>query len=148
MGTRSETIIYDGNHVVAQVYRQHDGYLSGHGLDLAKLCDKTIVNGIGRETNKIANGMGDLAAQVILGLKKDHKVGGIYMTAPTGDVGDWTEYVYVVRHNEADKQPTIEVYTNASGAYPFNRQSESEMIFRGSPKELIARAKQKQKEEA
>jgi hypothetical protein len=56
----------------AEIYRQYDGYPEGHGRDLAKLCDVTITNGIrlGKEAGT-ANGMGCLAAQIVMGLKRE-----------------------------------------------------------------------------
>ncbi len=85
MGTRSATIFYDDeDKPLCAIYRQYDGYPEGHGLELAKLADKTIVNGynVNQKDGKHANGMGDLAAQVIAGLKNNphHRIGGVYMT--------------------------------------------------------------------
>jgi hypothetical protein len=95
MGTRSVTIIMDddGSKELCRIYRQFDGYPEGHGRDLAKLCDVTITNGIrmGKEAGT-ANGMGCLAAQIVMGLKRDvgkesasnkSHVGTIYLE-PTG----------------------------------------------------------------
>lgn len=80
MGTRSLTAFVDdtGKEIV-RLYRQFDGYPTGHGADLVKLCDVAIVNGIGAN-KRVANGMGCLAAQVIAGLKDGP--GGIYIEAP------------------------------------------------------------------
>jgi hypothetical protein len=33
MGTKSNTIFYDGKSRIANMYRQYDGYPQGHGLD-------------------------------------------------------------------------------------------------------------------
>jgi hypothetical protein len=50
--------------------RQYDGYLRGHGLELATfLLDMKIVNGLGLERKRVANGAGCLAAQMIAQFK-------------------------------------------------------------------------------
>lgn len=95
MGTRSTTKILDeqGNHLVT-LYRQFDGYPTGHGTDLANfLKARTLVNGFGMDmTAKThANGMGCLAAQLITALKGD-QIGNIYVT----NEGDSQEYNYTV----------------------------------------------------
>lgn len=104
MGTRSLTRIYD-EHDGAEIicmYRQYDGYPSGHGAELAAfVAARTLTNGIGAP-NTSANGMGCLAAQVVAffkteGGEKAPMPGNFYLYAPgTSDVGE--EYVYEVRH--------------------------------------------------
>src|ERR1700678_2046311 len=117
MGTRSMTIVIDGNSEICRIYRQFDGYPEGHGLDLAKLCNVKMVNGIGADKN-VANGMGCLAAQIIAGLKEG--AGNIYLEPTGGAVNDWCEYVYIVRGKEGE-YPTIECSTQV-GPFPFNIQ--------------------------
>ena len=87
MGTRSLTFVYedsgDGQEPVMCMYRQYDGYPSGHGAELAEcLMPFELVNGYGddAEVNKVANGMSCLAAQMIVNFKKS--VGGFYLHAP------------------------------------------------------------------
>lgn len=96
MGTRSLTFVGDDRAVVC-MYRQMDGYPSGHGMDLYNfLKNFRIVNGIGADTDagqSIANGAGCLAAQLVANFKDGP--GGIYLY-PT-DVGDVNqEYEYYV----------------------------------------------------
>ena len=44
--------------VIVQVYKHYDGYPSGHPTQLANwLVDKKIVNGIGRDSHNVANGL-------------------------------------------------------------------------------------------
>jgi len=79
MGTRALTFVYDerGN-TILNLYRQYDGYIEGHGAELAEfLAGKTLVNGFGREEKGIANGMGCLAAQMVAHFKDS--VGGFYI---------------------------------------------------------------------
>jgi hypothetical protein len=83
MGTRSITTIidnaFDNNEEICTMYRQYDGYPSGHGKELSDFLSQfTIVNGMGLdEKRKIANGAGCLAAQIIEHFKDGP--GGIYM---------------------------------------------------------------------
>jgi hypothetical protein len=36
MGTRSLTFVYEENKPVVNMYRQYDGYIEGHGRELAE----------------------------------------------------------------------------------------------------------------
>lgn len=96
MGTRSLTVIVDGNSntEICVLYRQFDGYPSGHGAELKAFLDGfTIVNGIGERKPKLANGAGCLAAQIIAHFKAD--VGGFYLH-PAGTRDCWEDYTYTV----------------------------------------------------
>ena len=101
MGTRSLTVVeerWEGGEKteVLVMYRQMDGYPTGHGDDLATfLKDFKICNGIGvsESPTKLANGMGCLAAQIVAHFKEN--VGGIYLhPSGTRDCGE--EYIYTV----------------------------------------------------
>ena len=90
MGTRSLTKIIEvyqdekktSRQVLTTMYRQMDGYMEGHGAELAEwLAEFTVVNGIGMtETRKIANGAGCLAAQMFQHFKGGP--GAIYLYPP------------------------------------------------------------------
>jgi hypothetical protein len=85
MGTRSITRVQlDGETLVA-IYRQYDGYISGHGKDLADFLNgRRIVNGIRVGTElEVFNGPGCLAANLISFLKKEEngKAGNIYIVS-------------------------------------------------------------------
>jgi hypothetical protein len=95
----------DGNKEILCMYRQFDGYLSGHGVDLLNAFKGfRITNGISGDAKKTANGMGCLAAQVVAHFKKTSgtndynngaglQVGGFYLYAPeTREVGE--EFIY------------------------------------------------------
>lgn len=57
MGTRSTTKVFYEGIFVFGLYRQYDGYLSGHGKDLVEFMDShTIVDGISAGMEKIING--------------------------------------------------------------------------------------------
>ncbi len=94
MGTRSTTtILDDGGTPLVTMYRQFDGYLSGHGADLKKAFANTvIVNGINHKTPEdAANGMDCFAAQVIAKFKR--KIGDIYLV-PIGQTEEWNYFLY------------------------------------------------------
>jgi len=98
MGTRSLTFVYDGDTPVINMYRQFDGYPSGHGAELAEFLDgMEIVNGFGEVKPKLANGMGCLAAQMIANFKQT--VGGFYIH-PVTDTDCWQDYEYHVYENK------------------------------------------------
>ena len=83
MGTRSITRIQENGVTLTAIYRQFDGYISGHGKDLANfLRGRTIVNGYvpGTESS-VFNGPGCLAANLIAFLKRPEycAAGNIYI---------------------------------------------------------------------
>jgi hypothetical protein len=93
MGTRALTFVYnEQDNAVLNLYRQYDGYIEGHGAELAEfLAGKTIVNGYGKESTALANGMGCLAASLVAHFKET--VGGFYIHAVTDtDCGQDFEY--------------------------------------------------------
>lgn len=107
MGTRSETAFFEGDTELCRIYRQFDGDPVGHGLELAKLCNVTMVNGMSGDAD-CANGMGCLAARVIAGLKK--RPGNIYMASTVYPLDE--EYVYEVRW-EGGSLPAIKCLSGA-----------------------------------
>lgn len=85
MGTSSSIIFYgDNGKPFLNIYRQYDGYpeYPGIGYDLWNLIDgRSIVNGFGIDDSakNAANGMSDLAASVLAGLKKTSPLGNVYV---------------------------------------------------------------------
>jgi hypothetical protein len=111
MGTRSLTFVYDGTSKVMCMYRQFDGYPSGHGAELASFLGgfDAVVNGYAfNETRKVANGMGCLAAQLVANFKlvPENGVGGFYLY-PTNSKDCGQEYEY---HVYAQKVVVKETY--------------------------------------
>ncbi len=96
MGTRCLTYVYEGKTPLMCLYRQFDGYPSGHGAELADFLNKIEVgNGIpGKpEMGEFANGMGCLAAQLVAHFKKS--VGGFYIhSVENGGGVDYEYHVY------------------------------------------------------
>jgi len=131
MGTRSLTVIKeaDGKEIVV-MYRQMDGYIDGHGHDLAEFCeDIVIVNGIGvNKPRRIANGMACLAAQIVAHFKDG--AGGFYLhPAGTRDCGE--DYTYTVSQvpndGKIDGEHTVHIGVESHGA----------TVFDGSASELV-----------
>lgn len=121
MGTRSLTKVFDEQgDMVVNMYRQFDGYPSGHGKELhAFLDDRDIVNGFnpGMDGKKVSNGMSDLAAQLAWWFKQDSLLGGIYLE-PTkhGDHGQ--DYEYHIRITAQLLQVTVYRGEYRSGKKP------------------------------
>ena len=102
MGTRSLTYVFstDGSgdsKPLVCMYRQYDGYMAGHGLELAEfLAPFTVVNGLGGDTTKkVANGMPCLAAQMVSHFKGD-KPGDFYLESTELGQNLGQEYEYHV----------------------------------------------------
>ena len=126
MGTRSLTFVYDGsnsddgtNEPIMCIYRQFDGYPSGHGHELAQfLNSKTIVNGYSEQNSAEANGMGCLAAQLVVQLK--HGVGGIYIYAPMTGRDYSQDYEYHVYEDKVIVQNCNTVYDSGHNQVIFD----------------------------
>lgn len=104
MGTRAITHIFDRDDLLVSIYRQSDGYLSCHGIDIAQaLGSRRLVNGMRGDYRAIANGMGCAAALLIAHLKGDMEAGNIYINRP--DPEHIEEFIYTLRGNtmEPDK---------------------------------------------
>jgi hypothetical protein len=117
MGTRSNTVVYyewiNGNNQreevqVLNLYRQMDGYIEGHGVDLLKFLEPmTIVNGFTMGLTNIANGAGCLAAQLVAHFKDG--VGGFYIQTPMGDENE-NDYTYKIYVAESSNNISVSVY--------------------------------------
>lgn len=95
MGTRSLTALVDekGNEICV-LYRQFDGYASGHGLELAGFLKSIkLVNGFSGDRDSRANGIADLAAQVVAHFKDGP---GEFYLYPAGVRNLGENYLYTV----------------------------------------------------
>jgi len=112
MGTRSLTYVYEGETPIICMYRQYDGYLSGHGQELANFLNElTISEGISGKSDLFtyANGMGDLAAQMIVWFKKTP--GGFYIYPVEMNQDCWQDYEYhVYEKHVVVKNPTEVIF--------------------------------------
>jgi hypothetical protein len=100
MGTRSLTYVYSDGEPVVCMYRQYDGYPTGHGNEIAQFMASfdAIVNGIRvGETRKVANGMGCLAAQMVAHFKVG--AGGFYLYPTTIGQDCGQEYEYHIHED-------------------------------------------------
>lgn len=99
MGTRSTLQFVDGDHTIATIYQQYDGYPQGVGQQiLDTLVKYPIVNGYSQDqVGKVANGLGCLVGLYI----KDHKesTGNLYFV-PTIDFGTQEYNYHVVFSND------------------------------------------------
>lgn len=132
MGTRCLTVFKEANGTeICVLYRQFDGYPSGHGKELKDfLKGKKIVNGYNDDDEKNGNfnGMGCLVAQVIahfkLGNNVDPKsgykpsvIGGFYVFA-AGVRDKWEEYIYFVSPKKLNLRDEKGRFTNRISVVP------------------------------
>jgi hypothetical protein len=109
MSTRSNTVVYEDDEIILNMYRQCDGYLEGHGKELAEfLAPIRLINGIGLDSDNTdkANGMGCLAAQIVAHFKK--KAGGFYIVPPTSLCDN--DYTYEIRNFPDTDSINLKVY--------------------------------------
>jgi hypothetical protein len=133
MGTRALTFVYDGNKPIVNLYRQYDGYPTGHGAELAEFLNGfTIVNGIGAETTRTANGMGCLAAQIVAHFKES--VGGFYIhSVDATECGqDYEYHVY-----QKDKELRVRVTDRGCNMFGLTMSDTNDSIFDGSVAEFV-----------
>jgi hypothetical protein len=137
MGTRSTYRIIEQytdddkkkvvNQEICLMYRQFDGYPSGHPLETAEwLASGQVVNGYGVNVDTLLfNGAGCLAAQLVAKYKEG--VGGTYLQPLNSRGNSWEDYLYDIIVKE-DKSIEFVCYENGK------RKKE---IFRGSPSDFV-----------
>ena len=114
--------------VEVQIYNHYDSYPEGLGLNLAEfLSDFRVVNGLGSDLpDKVANGMGCLAAQLIADMKNGP--GNVYVEKPHED-RSWIDYTYYIWCKE-NKGTWISIF-----------DYDDNCIFVGEPQKLIDKYK-------
>ena len=137
MGTRSTYRIIEQftdektnkviNQEICLMYRQFDGYPSGHPCETAEwLASGEVVNGFSsNETKLIFNGAGCLAAQLVAKYKTEP--GGTYLNPLKHRGKCWEDYLYDIIVKE---DHTIEFVCYHNG----KRKTE---VFRGSPSDFV-----------
>ena len=137
MGTRSTYRIIEQftdeetnkviNQEICLMYRQFDGYPSGHPCETAEwLSTGKVVNGFSsKETELIFNGAGCLAAQLVAKYKTEP--GGTYLNPLKHRGKCWEDYLYDIIVKE---DQTIEFVCYENG----KRKTE---VFRGSPSDFV-----------
>jgi len=118
MGTRSNTVVIDDGVKLLNLYRQFDGYPSGHGAELAAfLAPITLVNGLPFGSDAVmANGMGCLADQLVAHFKSGP--GGIYIDNPNGDCDN--DYTYTIRGNTQEPSKGLTITVDGYGKQVFS----------------------------
>ena len=133
MGTRALTFVYEGDKPLVNLYRQYDGYPTGHGAELAQfLSEFHITNGISSgETRRTANGMGCLAAQVVAFFKDS--VGGFYIhSVDATECGqDYEYHVY-----QKDKELRVRVTDRGCNMFGLTMSDTNKGIFDGTVAEF------------
>ena len=133
MGTRALTFVYEGDKPLVNLYRQYDGYPTGHGAELAQfLSEFHITNGISSgETRRTANGMGCLAAQVVAFFKES--VGGFYIhSVDATECGqDYEYHVY-----QKDKELRVRVMNRGCNMFGLTMSDTNESLFDGTVAEF------------
>ena len=147
MGTRSLTKVIqiwkdedkvEKSQTITCMYRQMDGYLEGHGQDLAQwLSGYTIGNGIPvGKSEPMFNGMDCLAAQMFAHFKT--QAGGIYCVHP--DTKDcWEEYLYEISNGVVDGEEAIFITIYEKPPRGYDGWVE---IFNGTPEELLTKVRE------
>tara|TARA_B100000287_G_scaffold336199_1_gene321873 strand:+ start:541 stop:999 length:459 start_codon:yes stop_codon:yes gene_type:complete len=92
----ADTLRMSNSYDFASIYIHFDGYPQGVGTELAEhLAGYRITHGISGDTEKTANGMECLAAQVVSNLKEF--VGNVYLTLHNDSFDDaGVDYLYFI----------------------------------------------------
>jgi hypothetical protein len=116
MGTRSNTVVINDGVKILNLYRQFDGYPSGHGAELAAfLAPLALVNGYAPGAQSQANGMGCLAAQLVANFKTG--VGGFYIDNPCGSCDH--DYTYTIKGNTQTPEAGLVITEHGYGKKVF-----------------------------
>lgn len=139
MGTRSLTIVYDNyrgeddqiiQRPIINLYRQYDGYPSGHGTELAEFLTQfaAITNGIAvGETRKTANGMGCLAAQIVAHFKDGPGQFYLHSVDQTECGQDYEYHVY----ENSDNELCVQVRNRGCNMFGLTLSDTNESLFDG-----------------
>jgi hypothetical protein len=133
MGTRALTFVYQGNTPIINMYRQFDGYPTGHGRELADfLAPFTMVNGLQLgDQRKTANGMGCLAAQLIAHFKDG--AGGFYIH-PVTDTECGQDYEYHVYQDTEGLR--VRITDRGFNMFGLTMSDKNEALFDGTVEEF------------
>jgi hypothetical protein len=133
MGTRSLTFVYDGEEAIINMYRQYDGYPSGHGAELAEFLGQfRMTNGIpaGRDKSgdRVANGMGCLAAQLVSNFKGSDA--GQFYLYPTSSVDCGQDYEYHIYKGAEGLR--VRITNRGCNMFGLTMSDTNESLFDGS----------------
>lgn len=149
MGTRSLTTFIETRrdketkkvlkNKIVTMYRQYDGYPTGHGVELATfLATGKMVNGIGMDSDVLQfNGMGCLSAQVISHFKKGS--GGFYLQSVSYGSGEDYRYEVISGYDENFSPLGITMKAYEVGYMRGDKYiNKTKCIFEGTPQEFLA----------
>ena len=109
------------------MYRQCDGYPSGHGQELADFLQTgKLVNGIGSEPDFVFNGMGCLDASMVGFFKKE---AGSFYLEPTDARDCGEEYIYTIYPKNGDIYLKIQSGAMTFFGLPGTKQDNMNIIF-------------------
>jgi len=143
MGTRSITVFKDGAEEIAVMYRQFDGGLQRHGLELAKfLKPMRFINGFGANdrAGEVAVDMECLSAQIIAHFKAPHQVPGGFYLLPAGSREHDEEFIYYVNAGYCSVRKLTVPYIVAQTA-------DGATLFEGPAADMVASIEQAQSSE-
>ena len=136
MGTRCLTFVYDGDlaePAIINMYRQYDGYPSGHGAELARFLDRgRLINGLTGRDPHLFNGMGCLAAQMVAHFKQEP--GGFYIH-PVTDTECGQDYEYHVY--QVAGQLRVQVRDRGCNLFGLTMSDRNLSLFDGTVAELV-----------
>jgi len=133
MGTRALTFVYDGSTPIINMYRQYDGYPSGHGLELAEfLTQGRLVNGLSGKNETVFNGMGCLAAAMIANFKQS--AGGFYIHS-VEDTECGQDYEYHVY--QVGDELRVRVTNRGCNLFGLTMSDTTENLFDGTAVEFL-----------
>jgi hypothetical protein len=147
MGTRSLTFVYEKydevQKPVVNMYRQFDGYPTGHGAELAEfLSSGRLVNGlIHTETAEelVYNGMGCLAASMVAHFKESPGAFYIYSTDEKDCGQDYEYHIY-----NSGRGLYVEVIDCGCNMFGVTMSDKHDFIFKGNLKEFTEFCKAKE----
>jgi hypothetical protein len=143
MGTRSLTFVYeesfnpgDEPEAIINMYRQYDGYPTGHGRELAEfLAQFNMVNGIpvGEvPEKKYANGMACLAAQMVAHFKDGAGQFYLYPTSAKECGQDYEYHIYKNKDYKDGDGLRVAVTDRGCNMFGLTMSDRNDVLFDGN----------------
>ena len=147
MGTRCLTFVYEKygqvQKPVVNMYRQFDGYPTGHGAELAEFLNGgRLVNGLihtKTAEEMVYNGMGCLGASMVAHFKQTPGGFYIYPTDVTDCGQDYEYHIY-----DSGKGLYVEVIDCGCNMFGVTMSDKHDFVFKGNLKEFTEFCKEKE----